>query len=99
MPVVSIPGPIFFFQYANRCTDAIASLLTALKTPDEVPAGTNLDEPTKTDDGLKNVDKMTNAELVRSNPETWVYLCVSYWYTLNKGYYFPDGGKGAKVST
>ncbi|KAJ5363740.1 uncharacterized protein N7496_009453 [Penicillium cataractarum] len=33
------------------------------------------------------------------NPKIWVYLCVSYWYTLNKGYYFPDGEKGAEVST
>ncbi|CAI7576812.1 unnamed protein product [Penicillium pancosmium] len=53
--------------------------------------------PTKSEwDGqrnaLKNLDRKTNAMLVRTNPETWVFFCTDYWYTLNKNLYWDTTG-------
>ncbi|KAJ5413885.1 hypothetical protein N7509_000512 [Penicillium cosmopolitanum] len=41
---------------------------------------------------LKNSDRKTNAQLVRTNPETWVFFCADYWYTLHKNLYWDTTG-------
>ncbi|KAJ5161556.1 hypothetical protein N7492_006948 [Penicillium capsulatum] len=78
----------------NDSLDSLHTLLNALKSPNGVPKSLSLDEPDNTDQHYENVSKLTNLELVRENPETWVYFCVSYWYTLNQNVYFPNGKTG-----
>ncbi|KAJ5413911.1 hypothetical protein N7509_000538 [Penicillium cosmopolitanum] len=41
---------------------------------------------------LRNSGRKTNIELVRTNPETWVFFCTDYWYTLNKNLYWDTTG-------
>ncbi|KAJ5610143.1 hypothetical protein N7510_006862 [Penicillium lagena] len=91
---------VFHLVHAWDSPDAsynIDTIITALDSSENVPKSTNLDHP----DDIKNYDQndgeLTNLELVRQNPETWVFFCVSYWYTLNKKIYFPfEGGNNGK---
>ncbi|KAJ5895377.1 hypothetical protein N7495_007068 [Penicillium taxi] len=71
----------------------LETILAALKSPKTVPKYFNLDS----NEGGINSDKFTNLQLVRANPETYVFLCVAYWYTINKGYTFPTGELGVEV--
>ncbi|KAJ5161557.1 hypothetical protein N7492_006949 [Penicillium capsulatum] len=74
----------------------ISTLLKALEYPKRIPKSTNLDSPNDKKHN-PNSDKLTNLDLVRRNPETWVYLCVSYWHTIHRRFYFPNGEKGTPI--
>lgn len=82
-------------KITNTFRDSIANLLKALESPEKVPKSFNLDKPDKIKE--KNEGRLTNLELVRQNPETWVFLCVSYWYTIHRKVYFPNGQEAMPI--
>lgn len=80
----------------NSLQDDLDVIRDALRSPKKVPKTVDLEEPDDTENARENDDKLTNLDLIRQNPETWVFFCVSYWYTLNKKVYFPfDGNQNA----
>ncbi|KAJ8068520.1 hypothetical protein OCU04_004070 [Sclerotinia nivalis] len=55
----------------------------AIEHPNTIPLTTSFTDPNGNDeDSGENDEGKSNIELVRMNPETFVWFCVSYWYYL-----------------
>lgn len=82
---------------ANSDQDDLDVILKALESPKTIPKGTDFENPNHPGPYEHNKYSFTNVELVRQNPETWIYFCTAYWYTLNQKVHFPDGIKGEPI--
>lgn len=71
-----------------RFPDDLSEVKAAIMKPNKKPKTLSFSDPdnilgtTPLNKAVPGRRKLTNIELVRMNPETFVWFCVSYWYYL-----------------